>query len=88
MTIPTCQSTPDICEATLIRSYSIQIRGVNNMTPSKRFDDDSIMPFGSYRGERLGDIPDDYWIWFRKQSWAKKWPSLIEYANLCVEDDE
>lgn len=72
----------------MIRSCSIQIRGVNNMTPSKRLSDDSIMPFGEHKGERLGDIPDDYWIWFGKQSWAKKWPSLIEYANLCVEDDE
>lgn len=57
------------------------------MTPRPRLNDDSIMPFGSHKGERLGDIPDDYWIWFLRQKWCDQWPSLVEYANVCVDDD-
>ncbi len=47
--------------------------------------DDSLMPFGKYKGQRLGDVPDDYWRWFLDQDWCDKWPALVEYAN-CVDD--
>ena len=53
-----------------------------------RLHDDSIMPFGKHKGKRLGEVPDDYWLWFLRQDWCDQWPALVEYANCCVEDDE
>lgn len=47
--------------------------------------DDDRMPFGKYRGERLGDIPDDYWRWFLRQDWCDRYSDLVEYANLVEE---
>ena len=51
-------------------------------------DDNSKMPFGKYKGTRLGDMPDWYWKWFLDQEWCDKWPDLAEYARLTEEDDE
>lgn len=48
--------------------------------------DDSIMPFGNYKGQRLGDVPDSYWRWFLNQEWAEQYTDLLEYAKL-VEDE-
>ena len=36
--------------------------------------------------KRLGDIPDDYWLWFLRQPWCDEWPALVEYANVVVEE--
>lgn len=44
--------------------------------------DDNKMPFGKHKNERLGDIPDHYWRWFREQDWANSWPKLLAYARL------
>lgn len=52
-----------------------------------RLTDDDMMPFGTHLRKRLGDVPDDYWIWFLKQDWCDQYPDLVEYANLCVEED-
>lgn len=49
--------------------------------------DDDVMTWGNYKGERLGDIPDEYWLWFLGQDWCDKYPRLVEYANLCVEEE-
>ena len=49
--------------------------------------DDSIMPFGKHKGSRLGDVPDSYWRWFLGQDWCDDWPELVEYANLCFEQE-
>ena len=43
--------------------------------------DDDIMPFGKYKGERLGDVPADYLIWFAEQDWCEQWPDLVDYVN-------
>lgn len=44
--------------------------------------DDSKMPFGKWRGTRLGSIPDSYWQWLLEQDWAyRDYPELIEYAE-------
>lgn len=48
--------------------------------------DDSRMPFGKYKGQRLGEVPDSYWRWFLSQDWCDEWPDLVEYANLVVEE--
>lgn len=51
-----------------------------------RLRDNSLMPWGKYKGARLGNIPDDYWRWFLSQDWCDEHPSLVEYANLCFEE--
>jgi uncharacterized protein (DUF3820 family) len=48
--------------------------------------DDSEMPFGKYRGQRLGEVPDHYWRWFLDQDWCGQYPDLVDYANQIVED--
>lgn len=48
--------------------------------------DDDKMPFGKYAGQRLGDVPDSYWMWFLSQSWCDSYAGLVEYANHCVDD--
>ena len=50
--------------------------------------DDSIMPFGTHAGKKLGEISDSYWLWFLKQDWCDQWPDLVKYANYCVKDDD
>jgi len=47
--------------------------------------DDDRMPFGKWKGRKLGDVPDDYWRWFLGQDWCDEWPTLVEYANLIEE---
>ena len=51
-----------------------------------RLNDDDVMPWGTYVGELLGDVPDDYWLWFLRQDWCDEHPKLVEYANLCIEE--
>lgn len=29
--------------------------------------EDVRMKYGKWNGERLADVPDDYWLWLRKQ---------------------
>lgn len=48
--------------------------------------DDDRMTFGKWKGVRLRDVPDHYWIWFLKQPWSSTHPRLVEYAKV-VEDD-
>ena len=47
--------------------------------------DNDLMIFGKYKGTRLGDVPDDYLIWFLSQDWCDMFPDLVEYANNCVD---
>jgi hypothetical protein len=52
--------------------------------PAKRakLNDGSIMPIGKFKSYTLGEVPDWWWQWFRKQSWCDKYPDLVEYANV------
>ena len=45
------------------------------------WNDDTKMPFGKHKGERLGDVPDSYLRWFLNQDWCNDWPDLVEYAK-------
>lgn len=51
-----------------------------------KLNDASIMPWGKYKDTPLGEVPDDYWVWFLKQAWCDKWTDLVEYANNVVDD--
>jgi hypothetical protein len=54
---------------------------VINSKNDGRLTDDDIMPWGKYRGERLGDVPDDYLDWLGKQDWIEDHPDLLEYID-------
>lgn len=47
-----------------------------------RLNDDDTMPFGTWEGTKLGEVPDSYWRWFREQEWAPHWPDLLDYAEV------
>ena len=52
-----------------------------------KLSDRDLMPFGKYKGGVLGSVPDDYWMWFLKQKFCDKFPELVEYANLVIEEE-
>ena len=53
-----------------------------------RLHDNTKMMFGMHMGEKLGDIPDHYWVWFMGQSWRNEWPALVEYARSVDSPEE
>ena len=47
--------------------------------------DDSRMPFGKHRGERMEDVPEEYWEWLSNQEWFD-WNSPVgQYIENNVE---
>lgn len=44
-------------------------------------DDNSIMPFGKYKGKKLSDIPDDYFLWLHGVGINPKYYELEEYIE-------
>lgn len=70
-----------------LRNHVLTSEGCD-MTLSNRtkLNDDDRMPFGKYRDEPLGKVPDSYWRWFLGQGWCDQYPDLVEYANL-IEDE-
>ena len=48
-------------------------------------DDNSLMPFGKHKGERLELVPASYLLWFAEQEWCDTWPDLLEYVNEHLE---
>lgn len=38
--------------------------GVTNFRAMEDYNDETIMPFGKHKGEKLVDVPDDYLLWF------------------------
>ena len=45
-------------------------------------DDNSLMPFGQFKGKPLKTVRASYWRWFLKEHWAREnWPLLLEYAE-------
>ena len=53
-----------------------------------KLDDDSPMPFGKHKGQRLGDVPDSYFKWFLNQAWCDDYQDLVEYANNVTEGEQ
>jgi hypothetical protein len=63
---------------------------VNLKAFNKVWDEDTRMPWGKHKGERLGDIPDKYFRWLSEQDWIDKWEGLSNYIDdldLIEEDD-
>ena len=58
------------------------------MSERTKLTDEHRMSWGVHKFKKLGEIPDDYWHWFLDQKWCDKYPDLVEYANLTVDDDD
>lgn len=44
--------------------------------------DSDLMPFGRYIGEKLGDVPADYLLWFYDHPiLSKTFPELAKYVS-------
>lgn len=56
------------------------------MSNTRTLSDESPMPFGKHKGERLEAVPDGYLRWFLSQNWCDEWPDLVEYANQCLDE--
>ncbi len=55
--------------------------------------DDSIMLFGKYKGQKLLDVPDAYCLWLLRQTWVASqypelWKYLIDNQDVFDSDDE
>ena len=50
--------------------------------------DDDVFPWGKWKGERLGDVPDHYWMWFLRQTWCDENPRLVKYAELVADSTD
>lgn len=48
--------------------------------------DNSIIDFGEYRGEKLANIPAHYFLWLDKQNWCGK--ELREYIKENMDSFE
>ena len=59
---------------------------MNLETNRRKLSDDDPMPFGKWKGRRLGEVPDHYWRWFLQQEWSDEYPDLVEYGQI-VEDE-
>lgn len=44
-------------------------------------EDDEEFPFGKYKGQCYGQIPDSYYKWLAKQPWIEQWPDVFEYIQ-------
>lgn len=42
--------------------------------------DDTIMPFGKYKGERVGDVPASYLLWWLDEE-PESFPELQKYIR-------
>ena len=44
------------------------------------------MPFGKHKGEKLEDIPAQYFLWLHEQDWfARKYPEVEKYIDNCMD---
>lgn len=44
--------------------------------------DSDLMPFGKYKGEKLGDVPADYLLWLVDQGNVRvRYPELYRYVD-------
>lgn len=43
--------------------------------------DSDLMTWGKYKGEKLGNVPASYLLWFFEQPWAKEHKELFAYVE-------
>ena len=46
-----------------------------------KWTDETVMPWGKYKGAKLKDIEASYWLWMMEQPWLKDWPQLAAYLK-------
>ncbi len=63
-----------------------EVEAIQGPDRSAAVTDVTPMPWGVHRGKPLAEVPGDYWLWFRSQAWAHKWPGLLEYARSIKEE--
>jgi len=70
------------CKAGMLRELTPDGRWRKSEDRGKRLTDDDRMPWGKYKDERLGDIPDSYFKWLLRQEWIDDFEDLKEYAEV------
>jgi hypothetical protein len=52
--------------------------------------DNSIMPFGAYKGQEMKNVPANYLLYAYSQHWISNWPDVRDYIkeNLDVLNKE
>lgn len=53
---------------------------------SIKMNDESIMPFGDYKGQKLANIPASYFLWLDKQVWCSR--EMKEYIKENMDSFE
>ncbi len=43
--------------------------------------DDTPMPFGKYKGMKMGSVPAKYLDWLIGQKWISSWPNVERYIT-------
>ena len=43
------------------------------------YTDETIMPFGKYKGRMMANVPADYLLWVRLQDWVSN--EMLKYIN-------
>lgn len=51
------------------------------MIMSDVFNDESLMPFGKYKGQKMANVPAKYLLWLSDQEWIKKYPKVFDYIE-------
>ena len=51
------------------------------MTTFERLEDDSPMPFGIHKNERMDQVPAKYLDYIHGKEWIKRWPSVLDYIE-------
>jgi len=46
-----------------------------------RLEDNSLMPFGKFKGSPMVDVPADYLDYIIDQPWIGEWPEVEEYIE-------
>lgn len=49
--------------------------------PAQPWNDDTVMPWGKHKGQKLGKIPASYLLWLYEQPWIKSWEGLHAYLK-------
>lgn len=51
------------------------------MSRTATLTDESPMPFGKHKGERMDKVPGTYLDWLMGQDWIDQWPNVVAYCQ-------